>query len=93
MSRPLVLERAPSFGRHRDDEPRGALLTEPEAAERCRYFDRGCADPVRSFRQWAKRAGVPVKVIARRRHYDAKVLDAFVDNAGWTKRHRLVKSA
>jgi hypothetical protein len=36
----------------------GHLLTEAEAAQYCRYFDRGCAHPVRAFQQHARRAGI-----------------------------------
>lgn len=64
------------------------LLTEREAAEHCRYFDRGCADPVRAFRQVALRLGIPVKRIGRARLYDPRVLDAFLDEERWTERHR-----
>lgn len=63
------------------------LLTEREAADRCRYFDRGCTDPIRAFQQWARRKGIPVKVVARGRLYDPRVLEAFMDRDGWTKRH------
>lgn len=64
------------------------LLTEREAAERCRYFDRGCVHALYAFQRWAKRAGVPVKVVGRRRLYDPRILDAFMDREPWTQRHR-----
>lgn len=63
------------------------LLTEREAAEHCRYFDRGCANPVRAFQQAARRLGVPVKYLGRTRLYDPRVLDAFLERATWTRRH------
>lgn len=62
-------------------------LTEREAAEHCRYYDRGCAYPVRAFQKWARRAGVPVQVVARARLYDPRVLDAFLNREPWTRRH------
>lgn len=67
------------------------LLTEKEAAERCRYFDRGCADPVRSFQRTARRLGIPVKRVGRTRLYDPRVLDAFMEKETWTRRHRPAK--
>jgi hypothetical protein len=63
------------------------LLTEREAAERCRWFDRGCTDPVAAFQKWARRAGVPVKRAGRARLYDPRVLDAFLEREPWTRRH------
>jgi len=63
------------------------LLTETEAAQHCRYFDRGCADPVRAFQQFARRAGIPVKFAGRRRLYDPAILDRFLDRDTWTRRH------
>lgn len=63
------------------------LLTETEAARFCRYFDRGCAHPVRAFQQWAIRAGVPVKRVGRARLYDLRVLEAFLEREPWTRRH------
>lgn len=54
----------------------------------CRYFDRGCTHPVRAFQQWARRAGIPVKVAGRARLYDPAVLDRFLDRATWTRRYR-----
>jgi hypothetical protein len=65
----------------------GHLLTEAEAAQYCRYFDRGCAHPVRAFQQHARRAGIPVKYSGRARLYEPRVLDAFLDRANWTSRH------
>ena len=64
------------------------LMTEREAAEHCRYCDRGLVDPVRSFQQWARRMGVPVKYVGRTRLYDLRVLDAFLDRASWTRRYK-----
>lgn len=66
------------------------VLTEREAAERCRYFDRGCADPVRAFQKWARRVGMPVKRAGRARLYDPRILDAFMERAPWTYRHKPV---
>jgi hypothetical protein len=66
------------------------LLTETEAAQRCRYFDRGCADPVRAFQQWARRVGMPVSYVGRARLYSPTVLDAFLERKPWTLRHREV---
>jgi hypothetical protein len=64
------------------------LLTETEAAQRFRYFDRGCADPVRSFQQLARRKGIPCKFSGRARLYDPRVLEAFMEREGWTLRHK-----
>jgi len=77
---------------HVPDQPR-QLLTEQEAAAHCRYFDRGCAQPVRAFQQWARRAGVPVKRAGRARLYDARILDAFMEDAPWTRRHKASSAA
>lgn len=66
------------------------LLTETEAAQRCRYFDRGCADPVRAFQQWARRVGMPVSYVGRARLYNPSTLDAFMARKPWTLRHREV---
>jgi hypothetical protein len=63
------------------------LLTEAEAAQRCRYFDRGCSDPVRAFQQWARRVGMPVSYSGRARLYDVTVIDAFLNRKPWTLRH------
>jgi hypothetical protein len=63
------------------------LLTEREAAEHCRYFDRGCANPLRAFQKWARRKAIPVKRAGRSRLYDVRVLDAFMDGEAWTARH------
>jgi len=63
------------------------LLTETAAARLCKYFDRGCTHPVRAFQQWARRKGIPVKVVARQRLYDPRVLEAFLDREAWTRRH------
>jgi hypothetical protein len=69
------------------------LLTETEAAQRCRYFDRGCSNPVRAFQQWARRVGMPVSYVGRARLYSPTVLDAFMERKPWTLRHvRSVKS-
>ena len=68
--------------------PLTRLLTEAEAADHCRYFDRGCANPVRAFQKWARRVGIPVKRAGRKRLYDPRVLDAFLDGETWTTRHR-----
>jgi hypothetical protein len=65
---------------------RVTLLTEREAAERCRYFDRGCAHPIRAFRQWADRKAIPFKSVARQRLYDPRVLEAVMDGDPWTLR-------
>ena len=95
--RPSLQAIAPSI-----EQPRGdhhlpnqpvALLTETEAARHCRYFDRGCANPVRAFQKWARRAGVPVKRAGRARLYEPRILDAFMDRENWTKRHRTVRTA
>lgn len=67
------------------------LLTEREAAEHCRYFDRGCTKPVEAFQKWARRAGVPVKYVGRSRLYDPRVLDAFLERETWTRRHQPVR--
>jgi hypothetical protein len=67
------------------------LLTEAEAAQRCRYFDRGCSDPVRAFQQWARRVGMPVSYVGRARLYDPTILDAFMARKPWTLRHREVR--
>jgi hypothetical protein len=64
------------------------LLTESEAAEHARYFDRGVKNPVRAFQRWARRAGVPVKRVGRARLYAPYILDAFLDLETWTRRHR-----
>jgi hypothetical protein len=72
-------------------QPDVVLLTETEAAQRSRYFDRGCADPVRAFQQWARRMGVPVSYVGRARLYDPTVLDAFMARKPWTLRHREVR--
>lgn len=64
------------------------LLTEREAADRCRYFDRGLRDPLGSFQRFARRAGIPVKYAGRARLYDPRILDAFLDRDPWTRRHR-----
>ena len=69
------------------------LLTESEAAEHCRYFDRGCANPIRAFQKCARRLGIPVKHVGRTRLYDPRVLDAFMERQSWTSRHRLVKAS
>lgn len=66
------------------DEP---LLTEREAAERCRWFDRGCLNPVRAFQKWARRQGVPYKSAGRARLYRWSELQAFLDRLPWTRRH------
>jgi hypothetical protein len=66
------------------------LLTEREAAAWVRVFDH-TKNPVRQFREWACRAGVPVKRVGRRRLYDPKVLAAFVDGESWAVRHRETK--
>lgn len=63
------------------------LLTEIEAARYCRWFDRGCRNPLRAFQKWAQRAGVPVKRAGRARLYDVRVLDAFLSGEPWTRRH------
>lgn len=63
------------------------LLTEREAAEHCRYFDRGCANPLRAFQKWARRQAIPVKRAGRARLYDPRILDAFMSGESWTRRH------
>jgi hypothetical protein len=73
---------------NRDLQTGDSLLTEAEAAARCRYDERQCKDPVRAFQRWARRAGIPVKHVGRARLYDPRILDAFLDRATWTKRHR-----
>lgn len=73
-------------------QPDVVLLTEAEAAQRLRYFDRGCANPVRAFQQWARRVGMPVSYVGRARLYDPTVLDAFMARKPWTLRHREVRS-
>jgi hypothetical protein len=73
-------------------QPDVVLLTEAEAAQRCRYFDRGCSDPVRAFQQWARRVGMPVSYSGRARLYDVTVIDAFLNRKPWTVRHREVRS-
>jgi len=74
---------------HVQPNPHIGLLTETEAAHHCRYFDRGCENPVRAFQQCARRLGIPVKHVGRTRLYDPRVLDAFMDRAAWTSRHRV----
>jgi hypothetical protein len=63
------------------------LLTERQAAERACYFEFGLKDPVRAFQMWARRKGIPVKVAGRRRLYDPRVLEAFLDREKWTRKH------
>lgn len=63
------------------------LLTELQAAERALYFERGLAKPVRAFQAWARRAGLPVKYSGRKRLYDPRILEAFLDREDWTRRH------
>jgi hypothetical protein len=75
------------FGGGLERQPDVLLLTEAEAAQRCRYFDRGCADPVRAFQQWARRVGMPVSYSGRARLYDVTVIDAFLNRKPWTLRH------
>lgn len=65
------------------------LLTEAEAAAFCRYTERGLATPVREFQRWARRQGVPVRRVGRARLYDQKILEAFMDQASWTQRHKV----
>lgn len=69
------------------------LLTETEAAQRARYFDRGCVDPVRAFQQSARRLGIPVKRMGKARLYDPRVLDAFLEGEGWTYRHKVRRAS
>lgn len=97
MSRTPLLERGPRLiePRRRVEDVRHepvVLLTEAEAAARVRVFD-GCKNPVRQFQEWARKVGLPVKRIGRKRAYDARVLDAFIDGQRWTKRHGVKKSA
>ncbi len=66
------------------------ILTEREAAEHCRYFDRDCVNPVRAFQKWARRVGMPVKRAGRSRLYDPRILDAFMEREPWTRRHKPV---
>jgi hypothetical protein len=63
------------------------LMTEAEACAYVRVFDAR-KHPVRQFADWARRAGVPVKRVGRARVYDRRVLDAFLEQKPWTKRHR-----
>lgn len=68
------------------------LLTEAEATAYVKVFDmRKC--PVRQFREWAVRWGVPVKRVGRARLYDQRVLDAFLEKRPWTVRHRVIRHA
>jgi hypothetical protein len=69
-------------------QPDVPLLTEAQAAERAKYFDRGCANPVRAFQQMARRLGMPCKFAGRARLYDPRVVDAFMDREPWTRRHK-----
>lgn len=71
---------------------RAELLTEREATSLVKVFNE-CKNPVRQFREWACRAGVPVKRVGRKRLYDPRVLDAFMEGATWTRRHRLLKAS
>lgn len=73
--------------------PHVHLLTEREAADVCRYLDRGCLHPVRAFQRWARRAGMPVQKVGRSRLYDPTVLRAFLDRESWTARHRPVRQS
>lgn len=68
-------------------------LTETEAARHMGYFERGCANPVRAFQQCARRLGIPVKYSGRFRMYDPRVLEAFMEREGWTRRHRVAKAS
>ncbi len=68
------------------------LLTEAEATARVKVFDQ-CKHPVRQFREWACRQGVPVKRVGRRRLYEPRILDAFLNRENWTKRHKTVAAA
>lgn len=87
MTAQRALRSVQDFQRTHQGQPETVLLTEREAAERCRYFARGCSDPVRAFQQWARRVGMPVKRAGRVRLYDPRVLDAFLERAPWTRRH------
>jgi hypothetical protein len=65
------------------------LLTEAEATAYVKVFDSR-KSPVRQFQKWARRWGVPVKRVGRARLYERRILDAFLDRANWTKRHKPV---
>jgi hypothetical protein len=62
-------------------------LTEDAARIKVKVFDH-CKHPTRQFREWAVRSGVPVKRVGRKRLYDPRILDAFLDREKWTLRHR-----
>lgn len=64
------------------------LLTEAEACAFVKVFNAR-KHPVRSFADWARRAGVPVKRVGRARVYSRRVLSAFLDQQTWTRRHRV----
>jgi hypothetical protein len=66
---------------------RPTLMTEAEACAYVRVFDNR-KHPVRQFADWARRSGVPVKRVGRSRVYDGRVLDAFLEQKPWTRRHR-----
>jgi hypothetical protein len=61
-------------------------ISETAAAERCGYFERGCANPVRAFQKMARRWGLPCKFVGRTRRYDPRVLEAFMERQPWTVR-------
>jgi hypothetical protein len=64
-------------------------FTEVEATAYVKVFDRA-KNPVRQFREWADRVGVPVKYrVGRKRIYDRHILEAFMAGTRWTQRHRV----